>query len=344
VRFILILGVCLITSSFQATSSPTILVSNEASSDITMIDARTNKVVRRIVVGDRPRGIHVSPDRRTLYVAISDDRPNQQSGRDAIVAIDLRTRRITHRMESGTDPEEFGLSPDGRMLYASNEDAGTASIVDLRTRKVLATLVVGIEPEGVAVSPDGRWVYVTAETSNTVSVIDTRKGDVVQSFLVNVRPRGVTFAPDGKRAYVTCEISSTLDVVDVAKHEVIGSVELENGKGKPVGVVVSPDNRTVYVASGGGHALIVVDAASQRVTGRNARLHRQRAKQRCVGDRHALETRDCHGQSRREAMGRRRPGLSPAPAVFRSCDRRLAGRRLVRTSLQCAYTYINRAH
>lgn len=139
-------------------TAPLVLVSNEASSDISIIDANTNKLVRRIYVGDRPRGIHVSPDRRTLYVALSDNSPNTQSGSDAIVAIDLASRKIKQRIASGTDPEEFGVSPDGTRLYASNEDAGTASIVDVRSNKVLATRVVGIEPEGVAVSPDGRSI------------------------------------------------------------------------------------------------------------------------------------------------------------------------------------------
>lgn len=52
----------------------------------------------------------------------------------------------------GTDPEDFGISPDGATLYASNEDAGTASLIDLASGTVKAQLMMGIEPEGLAVS------------------------------------------------------------------------------------------------------------------------------------------------------------------------------------------------
>jgi YVTN family beta-propeller protein len=162
-----------------AAQGPLLYVSNELSRDVSVVDAATRRVVATIPVGERPRGIQLSPDGRQVYVALSDDQPTVQSGRDAIAVIDVRTRRVVARYPVGTDPEQFGVTPDGATLYASNEDAGTASATDLRTRKTVATLVVGIEPEGVAVSPDGRWVYVTAETSNTVSVIDTREKRVV---------------------------------------------------------------------------------------------------------------------------------------------------------------------
>lgn len=254
----------------SAPASELLWISNEESRDVSIVRARDLREVGRIPVGERPRGIQASADGRRLYVALSDDHPNVESGRDAVAVIDTRTRRIVGRHSVGTDPEQFGLSPDGRRLYAANEDAGTASVTDMRTGRVVAALVVGIEPEGVAVSPDGRWVYITAETSNSVSVLDTRSNSIVANMLVDVRPRGVAFAPDGRRAYVTAEIGGTLSAIDVARHEVIGTVNLEDGNSKPVGVVVSRDGRTIYVTNGAAHAVSVIDAASLRVTGRIA--------------------------------------------------------------------------
>jgi YVTN family beta-propeller protein len=210
-----------------------VAISNEASRDVTLHDASSGRLLATIPVGERPRGIHADRHGRRLYVALSDDQPQTETGKDAIGVIDVATRRVVARLPGGTDPEQFGLTPDGRLLYASNEDAGTAAAIDLASRRVLATLVVGIEPEGVAVSPDGRWVYVTAETSNSVSVIDTRTNKVVANFLVDVRPRAAAWAPDGSRVYVTNEISGTLSVIDGRTHEVITSITLGDGATKP---------------------------------------------------------------------------------------------------------------
>ena len=241
-----------------------LLVSNEGSGDVTVIDAERRAVAARIRVGSRPRGIRVSPDGRLAYVALSDDAPNQESDHDAVAVVEIRTGRVLRRLPAGTDPEQFVVSPDGRTLFTANEDAGTTSITDLASGRVRATLVVGVEPEGVAVSPDGRWVYVTAETSNTVSVIDTRKDRVAASFMVDVRPRAAAFSPDGRRAYVTNEISGTVSVIDVATHQPISTIPLEEGA-KPVGVAVSPDGARVYVATGHAGTVAVIDARTERV-------------------------------------------------------------------------------
>ncbi len=220
----------------QQPAMPLAYVSNERSSTISVIDTATDRVVRTIPIGPRPRGMDVQGKR--LFVALSDDQPQATGDKDAIGLVDALSGRLLRKFHAGTDPERLVVSRDGRLLIAANEDAGTASITEVETNKVLATLVVGIEPEGVALSPDGRWVYVTAETSNTVSVIDLSARKVVSNFLVDPRPRDVAFAPDGRRAYVTAEIGGSVSVVDVATHRVSAVVELPQ-PAKPVGVAVA---------------------------------------------------------------------------------------------------------
>src|SRR5688572_28312398 len=174
-----------------------IVVSNERSHDLTVLDGATFQTVATIPVPGRARGVRVSADGTRAYVALSDDRPQTPGPNDAIAEVDLTTHRVLRRLSAGTDPEQFAITPNGRRMVAANEDAGNASIIDVASGKVIATLVVGTEPEGVTVSPDGRWVYFTAETSNTISVIDMRTEKVVATFLVDARPRDSAFTPTG---------------------------------------------------------------------------------------------------------------------------------------------------
>lgn len=121
-----------------AQKAPLAYISNEHSGTITVIDTGRDRVVATIPVGEgRPRGIQLSPDGRTLYVAVSDDAPLLETDQDAIVMIDVATRKVTARLPGGTDPEQFGVSPDGTRLYVANEDAGTASIIDLSDRSLI---------------------------------------------------------------------------------------------------------------------------------------------------------------------------------------------------------------
>src|SRR5215475_11582550 len=48
-----------------------IYVTNERSGDLSIIDAATHEVTATIPLGKRPRGIHASLDRKTIYVALS---------------------------------------------------------------------------------------------------------------------------------------------------------------------------------------------------------------------------------------------------------------------------------
>jgi YVTN family beta-propeller protein len=48
-----------------------VYVTNEASGDLSVIDSARHEVIATVKLGKRPRGIHASPDGRTIYVALS---------------------------------------------------------------------------------------------------------------------------------------------------------------------------------------------------------------------------------------------------------------------------------
>ncbi|HTO73412.1 MAG TPA: hypothetical protein VMJ30_06320, partial [Gemmatimonadales bacterium] len=127
-------------------AAPTLyaFVSNEDSRDMTIIDATTYQVVGTVPVGTRPRGIKVSPDGKTVYVALSGSprcpptMPDEEceklvadKSKDGIAVVDVASRKTVKVIPGGSDPEAFALSSDGSRLFVSNEDAGTASIVNL---------------------------------------------------------------------------------------------------------------------------------------------------------------------------------------------------------------------
>jgi YVTN family beta-propeller protein len=164
-----------------------VCISNEKSGDVTVIDGTTRKVIATIPVGKRPRGVHPSPDGKTLYVALSgspitgppqldangnpilkkgkddddDDDKNADHSADGIGVVDLGQRKFLRKIPAGSDPEQFAVSADGTRLYISNEDVATASIVNVDTGKVEHIVPVRKEPEGVALTPDGKLFYVT---------------------------------------------------------------------------------------------------------------------------------------------------------------------------------------
>ncbi len=265
------------TGALAAAPSPRVYVTNEASGNVTVIDATTDTVLATIPVGKRPRGIQASPDRRTVYVALSgspfagpsartEDLAPADKQADGIGVIDPLRNKLIRILPGGSDPEQFVISRDGTKLYVANEDASLASVVDLTSGKVIRTIPVGEEPEGVALSPDGKIVYVTAENSQTVSVIETETNKVKATFKVGPRPRGAAFSPNGSRAYVTSETGGTVSVVDTSQHRVTHTIQLNGHNVRPMGVAVAPDGKKVYVTTGHGGRVFVIDTSTHRVT------------------------------------------------------------------------------
>jgi YVTN family beta-propeller protein len=259
-----------------------VYVTNERSGDVSIIDSVTNEVVATVPLGKRPRGIHASPDKQTIYVALSgspiagpgvDEKtlPPPDKSADGIGVFDVKTSKLVKTIHAGSDPEEFDLSKDGSLLYTSNEDTAEASIVDIAMEKVVATLKVGAEPEGVTTSVDGKFVYVTSEEDGAIFVIDTETRKVLKNFKVGNRPRSVGFFPDGIKAYVTRENDGALTVLDTVKHAKTGEISI--GKAtppeniKPMKVILSHDGKTAYVSTGRGKQIFTVDTATDKVTG-----------------------------------------------------------------------------
>jgi PQQ-dependent catabolism-associated beta-propeller protein len=259
-----------------ASAAPAALayVTNEDSRDLSVIDTRTDSIVATIPVGTRPRGVRVSRDGKTVFVALSGspkcpptmpdeecEKMKADKTKDGIAVVDVAQRRTTRVLPGGSDPEAFDISEDGSTLFVSNEDANTASIVDIASGKVRSTVAVGKEPEGVRIQPDGAAVWVTGETDHNLTLLDTKTGKVITQIPVGKRPRDLAFSPDGSRAYVTSEIDGTLWVLNLPARKVLKVIQLPKDS-KPMGVVVSPDGRRVYVANGRGGTVSVIDATS----------------------------------------------------------------------------------
>ncbi|NDD65851.1 MAG: hypothetical protein EBZ36_18020, partial [Acidobacteria bacterium] len=160
------------TDSVKATPAPWIsgyrvYVTNESTGDLSVIDGATREVIATVPLGKRPRGIHASPDRKTIYVALSGSPPAPpgvdestlpppDKSADGIGVFDVETNRLIRTLPGGSDPENFDITADGRTILVSNEDAMGMSYVDVATGQLGETVGVGGEPEGVTLAPNGR--------------------------------------------------------------------------------------------------------------------------------------------------------------------------------------------
>ena len=276
-----LLGAVVSCASEPAVTTPAgrLYVTNENSGDLSVIDTATRQVIATIPLGKRPRGIKVSPDGATMYIALSGSPmappgtdestlPPPDRNADGIGVVDVKQGKLLRIIQGGSDPEQTAVTQDGRRLFVANEDAGQASVIDITDGHVVATVPVGGEPEGVDLRPDGKVVYVTSEEENQVSVIDAATAKLITTFKAGPRPRATGFLPDSSRAYVSAENGSAVVVVDAQTHQPLDTIKLEGGDlVRPMGVVASADGKHVFVSTGRGKSVVIIETATNKPIG-----------------------------------------------------------------------------
>ena len=261
----LIIGAAVAAAGIAGRAGPaaaeTIYVTNEKGNTVSVIDGTTLEVTKTIPVGERPRGLVMSKDYKTLYICASD------SGE--VEAIDLDTGNVTP-VVSTPDPERIDISPDGKFLFVSNEDDNLVSVIDIAGQKVTDQIPVGVEPEGMGVSPDGKYVVNTSETTNMAHVIDIAEHKIIANVLVDPRPRVVVWKKDASQFWVSAEVGGTVSVIDATTFKEVKKISfavpgLNQEAIQGEGIAFTPDEKTAFVALGPANRVAVVDAQTYEV-------------------------------------------------------------------------------
>ena len=171
-----------------------LVVSNWCSLDVSIVDTATGLDVKRVDVGLHPRGIAITGDSSTAFVAVM--------GGAKIVAIslvDFSTRIID---SAGPTPRHLVLSPDDTVLYVTNNLAGTVRSIDVASGKLLKSTRSGTQPRSMSISEDGSSLYVVNYEDAALTKIDTSSMKVVQSIATGYHPVGITYDAAARRVWV----------------------------------------------------------------------------------------------------------------------------------------------
>ena len=168
--------------------------------------ARTNSLPPVSGVGtEYPEGLAVSPDGKTLVVALNG------ADRAVIVHLPKLTQTV---VKVGAYPNGVAFDRKG-LAYVSNEYDGTVSAIDTATGKVIHTITglggrlgdLASHPEGMVGDPVRDRLYVAVTNRDLIGVIDTRTERVVKLISV-ARPQGLgtepvklAITPDGRTLY-----------------------------------------------------------------------------------------------------------------------------------------------
>ena len=249
-----------------------VFVTNRDSSDITVIDMKTNTVIDRIDCGScsNPHMTMATMDGKRLITT--------GTQKNYAIIIDLKTME-TRKVRLGNAPEHFMVSHDGGWAYVGNMEEGTVSIVDLTNGKEIKRIAGFYEPHGFSILPDMSKVYVANLGAHGIGVIDVKSQALVKNIYigsshvlasVNLDSRlseinGIvhpTLTPDGRYIYAADGDSNQVAVIDTRTDRIIKNITVGEN---PWRAYMSPDGTKALVPNNGDQTVSIIDVKTNKV-------------------------------------------------------------------------------
>jgi YVTN family beta-propeller protein len=272
-------------------SASTAVVLNSDDDTLSVVSSDGYHETSRVHVGRAPHHLIVSPDGRTLIIAMSEgnelvfiDRstgvekqrmaasdPYQigfsPNGKwfvaaslrlDRIDIYDADTFEVAHRLPAPTMPSHIAFARDSTTVFVTLQGTGGLIAIDLDTGKAEWTVPVGPTPAGIITRPSGT-LLVGVMGSNYIAEVDPRDGSVLRKIPTGYGAHNFLASPDGKTLYVTNRVAGTISVLDADTLEITGTLTAPGG---PDDMALSPDGRELWVTGRWHAAVDVIELAS----------------------------------------------------------------------------------
>lgn len=244
------------------------------------LDPATGLIVNRFTAENQPHEAVVTPDGRTIFVAV----PREPA---YVSILDAATFEEKGRIESeyfhrSPDQRRYGsemianrsalphgvaLNRDGTKLYVGVEWSEVPGLVvyDVPRGEVAGKIDLLLEGgHFLAVDPRTDKLYYPHRDDDRVVVIDTRTDEVVKIIDVPGGPVGVDFSPDGE-AWVHSDRDGTVTVIDTSTDEVVATIDTGGrGAGR---ISVSPDGRFAASTRNDTENVAIIDVGKREVAG-----------------------------------------------------------------------------
>lgn len=201
--------------------------------------------VARVPLGRYPRGVAISPDSSTAYVAVMGGTEIAVVDIEAAVALAAEDRSDAAGPQGLRDRSEADARTDGA-------DAGTEGAVTRLED-------VGRGPRHLVLSPDGTTLYVTLNKDGTVAAVDVATGEVRGTVTTGEQPRSAVLSPDGTALFVVNYESDTVSRVRTSDLTEVETVEVDH---HPIGITYDASTDRVWVAAYGGSLTVFADEAA----------------------------------------------------------------------------------
>lgn len=183
-----------VITPFQVALSPDetrLYVTGDTAKILEVIDTLNNIRLKGVELPGFARGVTVSPDGKTVYVALYST--------DQIGFIDIATSSVTDTLFIGRLPMEIIISKEGTTLYVANQYGNSIAALDTATKEIVH-IMLDDSPRAIALSASELYLYVGTQSSG-VYTVDLTSADVISSVQLSYPCSSVGVSPDDASVY-----------------------------------------------------------------------------------------------------------------------------------------------
>lgn len=249
-----------------------LLVVNQLSHSLSLVDVRSREVIDEKSIGQRPTSLALI-DQQSALVSCTGD------GIVQLVRFGAQGIELGKKFEVGFEPLGLAVDSQRRRAYVGLVASAEVAELDLEQCKIARRIAVGSWPRYLTLSPDGSRLAVAASGDGKVYVIDTAAGEVLydEPLSGSINLGHMQASRDGKYAYVPWMIYRTnpINVRNIRLGWVLASriarVRLDGSAYReaisldvpglaiadPHGLAIAPNEHRLAVTAAGTHELLV---------------------------------------------------------------------------------------
>jgi len=197
-------------------------VTTELDNSVTVIDAKTHKIIGKVPTGaEQSHMLVLSSDGTKGYTA--------NVGPGSVSVLDMVGRKTVAVIPVAGVVQRIAISKDDRWVFTSDQTKPQLAVIDTKTNKVAKWVELPGTGYGAAATPDGRSLLVCVPGKNQVAVVDLQSMKVARTIDVPSAPQEILIQPGAPVAYVSCIGVGKVAAIDLKSWDVARAIDAGPG-------------------------------------------------------------------------------------------------------------------
>lgn len=246
--------------------SGTVIVANQASDTITLVDVSNSEAYRHVDVVGGPHEVEVSPDGRSVIVTNYYKRGGDAQKTLSLISLPDGETLKTIDLGEFSRPHDIHWVDEERVV--TTVEANQALIlVNVKTGEVERVFETGRDGSHMlAMSPDQTRLFSSnMGGSGSITVFDFETGEKIKDIDTGKECEGVGVSPDGRWIWAGNRAEDTISIIDANSLELVKTLD---SPGFPYRVEFTPDGEYAVLPHATSGSLVLGDVEGQAIAKR----------------------------------------------------------------------------